>query len=213
MSTSILKAMPGKLDNKILSPRILSLYIYIYTPWRRQSKTLSTVDERRSIIDRNSVFDCHLSPMWQQTAIENSVSNDFWSTFFDSIGVFDCRLPGVIYRPSFPVELTIRLKRLEPGLIFPQNTAIYFFFSIKMYNIAISLVQRICFVARFDRIYGGTLDVLYQRFHEWADNLLNQYIPLNEWYRSPVLFKAFGNVKNIKPVQNFVYCNFHCGSL
>ena len=27
--------------------------------------------------------------------IENSVSNDFLSTFVDSIGVFDCRLPGV----------------------------------------------------------------------------------------------------------------------
>ena len=29
-------------------------------------------------------------------AIENFVSNDFWSTFLDSINVFDCRLPGVI---------------------------------------------------------------------------------------------------------------------
>ena len=28
-------------------------------------------------------------------AIENSVSIDFSSTFLDSIGVFDCRLPGV----------------------------------------------------------------------------------------------------------------------
>ena len=28
-------------------------------------------------------------------AIENSVSNDFLSTFLDSIGVFNCRLPGV----------------------------------------------------------------------------------------------------------------------
>ena len=27
--------------------------------------------------------------------IKNSVSNDFKSTFVDSIGVFDCRLPGV----------------------------------------------------------------------------------------------------------------------
>ena len=27
--------------------------------------------------------------------IENSVSNDFFSTFLDSIDVFDCRLPGV----------------------------------------------------------------------------------------------------------------------
>ena len=29
-------------------------------------------------------------------AIEISVSNDFLSTFLDSIGLFDCRLPGVI---------------------------------------------------------------------------------------------------------------------
>ena len=28
-------------------------------------------------------------------AIENSVSNDFWSTIVDSIDVFDCRLSGV----------------------------------------------------------------------------------------------------------------------
>ena len=29
-------------------------------------------------------------------AIEKSVSNDFLSTFFDSINIFDCSLPGVI---------------------------------------------------------------------------------------------------------------------
>ena len=29
-------------------------------------------------------------------AIEKTVSNDFLSTFVDSINVFDCRLPGVI---------------------------------------------------------------------------------------------------------------------
>ena len=29
-------------------------------------------------------------------AIENSVSNDFLSAFIDSIGVFDCHLPGMI---------------------------------------------------------------------------------------------------------------------
>ena len=31
-------------------------------PGRRQSKMQSTIDERGSKIDRNSVFDCHLSP-------------------------------------------------------------------------------------------------------------------------------------------------------
>ena len=29
-------------------------------------------------------------------ATENSVSNDFLSTFIDSINVFDCCLPGVV---------------------------------------------------------------------------------------------------------------------
>ena len=34
-------------------------------------------------------------------AIKNSVSNDFeWSTFVDSINVFDCHLPGVRYLSS-----------------------------------------------------------------------------------------------------------------
>ena len=30
--------------------------------------------------------------------IENSVSNYFWCTFVDSIDVFDCRLPGELYK-------------------------------------------------------------------------------------------------------------------
>ena len=48
------------------------------TPGRRQSKTLSTIDERGSKINRNSVFDFHLSPAWRQMAIENTVSIDFY---------------------------------------------------------------------------------------------------------------------------------------
>ena len=36
------------------------------------------------------------SKIGQQMAIENSVSNDFLSTFVDSINVSDCRLSGVI---------------------------------------------------------------------------------------------------------------------
>ena len=47
------------------------------TPGRRQSKMLSTIYERGSKIDRNRVFDCHLSPVWRQMAIKNSVSNHF----------------------------------------------------------------------------------------------------------------------------------------
>ena len=52
---------------------------------------LLTIDERGYKIARNSVFDCHLSPVGRQMVIKNSVSNDFLSTFVDSIKVFDCQ--------------------------------------------------------------------------------------------------------------------------
>ena len=48
------------------------------TPDRPQSKKKFTIDECRSKIDRNSVFDCHLSPVRRQKAIKNSVSIDFF---------------------------------------------------------------------------------------------------------------------------------------
>ena len=54
-----------------------------FTPGRRQSKTLSIIDERGSKIDRNSVFASHLSPVWRQIAIENTISIGFLSTFLD----------------------------------------------------------------------------------------------------------------------------------
>ena len=57
---------------------------------------LSTIDGPGSKIHRNSVLDCHLSPVWRQMAIENSVSNNFLSTLLNGNGVFDCRLPGVM---------------------------------------------------------------------------------------------------------------------
>ena len=52
---------------------------YYFTLDRRQSKaaSLSTIDERGSKIYRNSVFNCHLSPLGRQMAIENTVSIDF----------------------------------------------------------------------------------------------------------------------------------------
>ena len=56
---------------------------------------LLTIEESRSKIAKNSVFNCPLSPVGRQMAIENSVSNDFLSTFVDSVNVFDCRLPSV----------------------------------------------------------------------------------------------------------------------
>ena len=40
-------------------------------------ENVNTIAERRSKIDRNRVFDCHLSPHWQQMTIENNVSIDF----------------------------------------------------------------------------------------------------------------------------------------
>ena len=36
------------------------------TPGRRQSEMLLTINVRGSKISRNSVFDCHLSPVWQR---------------------------------------------------------------------------------------------------------------------------------------------------
>ena len=40
-------------------------------------ETLLTIDERGSTMARNSAFDCHLSPVGRQMAIENTVPNDF----------------------------------------------------------------------------------------------------------------------------------------
>ena len=71
---------------------------YNFTPDKRQSKTLSKIDERGSKIDRNSIFDCHLSPVGPQMTIKNTVSIDFLSMFLDSIGVFDCRLPCLNFK-------------------------------------------------------------------------------------------------------------------
>ena len=48
-------------------------------------------------------------------AIENYVSDDFWSTFVDSIDVFDCRLPGVV--PGFELA-TSALQSIEIVLLF-----------------------------------------------------------------------------------------------
>ena len=61
-------------------------------------KNVNTVNEGRSIIFKNSVFDCHLSPDWQQMAIENTVSDDFGlhsaivkSVSFAAYPVFECK--------------------------------------------------------------------------------------------------------------------------
>ena len=65
---------------------------FVITPDRGQSKMLLTINEQGSKIVRNRVFDCHLSPFRRQMSTENSVSNDFLSTFVDSINVFDYHL-------------------------------------------------------------------------------------------------------------------------
>ena len=41
-------------------------------------ENVNTLNEHRSKIIRNRVFDCHLSPDWRQKAIENTVSSDFY---------------------------------------------------------------------------------------------------------------------------------------
>ena len=95
--------------------RMLWVEAHNSTPDRRQSKTLSTIDEWGSKIDRNSVFHCHLSPVGCQIAIKNTVSIDFWSTFFDSIGIFDCRLPGVNSQLSRKEHLEMLCMQLPGG--------------------------------------------------------------------------------------------------
>ena len=74
---------------------------------RRQSKTLLTIDKHGSKISINRDLDCRLSPVGRKMAIKNSVSNNFLSTFFFSIHLFDCRLPSVFKEdvvPSVKVE-------------------------------------------------------------------------------------------------------------
>ena len=67
------------------------------TPDRLQSKKLSTIDKRRSKINRNSVLDCHLSPVGRQMTIENTVSIDLWSMFLDSIDVLIAAYPVCVW--------------------------------------------------------------------------------------------------------------------
>ena len=53
----------------ILQLFLLFLQNTFHTPGRRQSKNANTIEERRSKISRNSVFDWQLSPHWRQMAI------------------------------------------------------------------------------------------------------------------------------------------------
>ena len=50
----------------------------------------NTIDERRSKIVRNIVFDCHLSTDWRQMAIKNTVYIDFDPLSMNVKRGFDC---------------------------------------------------------------------------------------------------------------------------
>ena len=67
------------------------LYIKLNHTGQATIENVKTIDERRSIIVRNRVFDCHLSPTG-----ENIASSDFWSRSSIVKIVFDCRLSGVL---------------------------------------------------------------------------------------------------------------------
>ena len=54
-----------------------TVFLYRITLDRQQAKKTLTIDKSGPKIAINSVFDCHLSPVWQQMAFANSVSNDF----------------------------------------------------------------------------------------------------------------------------------------
>ena len=61
------------------------------------NRNVDTIDERRSKLDRNRVFYCHLSPDWRQMAIEKAL----FLTIFDPRSpivksVFDCCLSSVL---------------------------------------------------------------------------------------------------------------------
>ena len=59
-------------------------------------ENVNTIDERRSKIVRNRVFDCRVSPDWRHMAIKNTVFSEFDRRSSIDKSVFDCRLPNVI---------------------------------------------------------------------------------------------------------------------
>ena len=88
---------------------------------------LLTIDEHGSKIARNSIFDCHLSPVGRQMAIKNSVSNDFLSTLIDSINVCDCCPSGVLcVGKGLKLNGNLNSKINYSVLSFGKNRLIYF---------------------------------------------------------------------------------------
>ena len=75
-------------------------------------ENVNTIDERRSKLVRNRVFDCHLSPVWRQMAIKSTVSSDFLIRVRRLIKrVFDCSLPGVMKVESVVIFSTLVVAR------------------------------------------------------------------------------------------------------
>ena len=66
-----------------------------YSTRKGAIENVNNIDERRSKIVRNRVFDCHLSPNWRQMTIKNTVSSDFDPRLI-VLSVCNCRLPDVL---------------------------------------------------------------------------------------------------------------------
>ena len=98
-------------------------YVYMYLTiigTTDNMKMLSTIDICWSKIARNSVFNSHLSPDWQQMATENYVSNNFWGAQWLSSRVLDSRQRGrgfVHHRGHCVVSLS---KNINPSLVLIQ---------------------------------------------------------------------------------------------
>ena len=86
-----------------------------FTVDRWQSKTLLTIDKRGSKYLETVFFFWRLSPA--KMAIENSVLNDLWSTFVNSINFFDWSLSGV----SFIVVLSLDFLNLSAVIECKKN--------------------------------------------------------------------------------------------
>ena len=75
----------------------ISLEIVVNCSDPSEILALLTINNRRTRI-KNRKKQCFLLPFIVSVATNGNqklIFNDFWSTILDSIGVFDCRLPGV----------------------------------------------------------------------------------------------------------------------
>ena len=62
---------------KVIGQQAMSCQVDLITSDMRQLKTILTIDKRGSKIARNSVFDCHLSPVRRQMAVKTLLYNYF----------------------------------------------------------------------------------------------------------------------------------------